>query len=87
MAKNIPVSLSDFSRVTKISDSENLEVLAYDPEKNVMLAMFVSGGSYLYHNVEPSIFGTLVAAKSVGTAFISLIRNNAKYRFTSLGTL
>lgn len=58
-----------WTRTVLIDDSENIDRIWYNPLSLEMKVRFVSGRSYIYRNVEPKVFGTLVASQSVGSAF------------------
>lgn len=63
----------EFSRVCHILDSSNIVKIEYDPSEELMRVTFTNGDAYDY-KVEPTIFGTLLGAQSVGKAFHKLVK-------------
>ena len=65
-----------FTRICKITDSSNISEIAYDPGTKLLQVTFTNGAIYQYPNIDPSVIGMLMGAKSVGTNFNGLVRAN-----------
>lgn len=65
-----------FTRKVVISDSSNVEKVAYDLGNRALLVEFKKGGVYRYDGITPKTFGELVSADSVGSYLSSRIKNN-----------
>ena len=53
-------------------DSTMLVSCEYDPDTKEMMVEFKNGKKYYYIDVEPSIYGDLITAKSSGRFFNSI---------------
>jgi hypothetical protein len=74
-----------FTRECEILDSDNISRIRYAPEDKIMEVIFQNGQLYKYSPVQPMAFASIVAAKSVGSEFNRLIRNNEAIAFERIG--
>lgn len=61
-------------------DSSNVEAIGYDGDTQELHVQFVSGGTYVYHDVPRNVFDDLMSAASKGSFLNREIKN--VYRFT-----
>ncbi len=74
-----------YDRVTKITDSDNIAYISYNPQLNSMIVEFINGDGYEYLDIVPSIYGAIVSGESVGSTFQKLVRNNKSIKFNKIG--
>ncbi|WP_370808807.1 KTSC domain-containing protein [Bilophila wadsworthia] len=55
--------------------SSNLRSVGYDPDHSILEITFISGGTYQYKGVSPSLYRSLLAAASKGQFFRSFIKD------------
>jgi len=58
--------------------SSNIEAIGHDDKTNVMEVKFKGSGTYYYSGVDKAKFERVLKAKSVGTAFHSIIKAHHK---------
>lgn len=63
----------------KILDSSVIHDICWDAENQILLVNFKTGSSWIYHNVDYSVYSNLAKSKSVGKYFNNKIRNSDKY--------
>lgn len=63
-----------YTRVVSVTDSNNIGSVAYNFEDMTMLVTFLNGTVYRYIRVSADEFGKVVAAESVGKAFLRYIK-------------
>jgi len=63
----------------KILDSSVIHDIHWDSENNILLVNFKTGSSWIYHEIDYSIYSNLTSAKSIGKYFNTKIRNCDKY--------
>lgn len=65
--------------------STNLVAMGYDENKRVLRVIFKGNSSYLYFNVEPEVYTTLMQSESKGkTLNESVIKQKEKYKYIKL---
>ena len=65
--------------------SSNLVAIGYDENKKVLRVIFKGNSSYLYFDVEPEVYNTLMQSESKGRALNeSVIRQKEKYKYIKL---
>lgn len=65
--------------------SSNIVHIGYDRPSSVLLVEFTAGQWYRYVGVEVKVFGELLSAKSVGSAFYTLVKANpARYPYAKV---
>jgi len=65
--------------------STNLVAIGYDENKRVLRVIFKGNSSYLYFNVEPEVYTTLIQSESKGkTLNESVIKQKEKYKYIKL---
>ena len=65
--------------------STNLVAMGYDENKRVLRVIFKGNSSYLYFNVEPEVYTTLLQSESKGkTLNESVIKQKEKYKYIKL---
>ena len=65
--------------------STNLVAMGYDENKRVLRVIFKGNSSYLYFNVEPEVYTTLIQSESKGkTLNESVIKQKEKYKYIKL---
>ena len=67
------------ARHIDVEDSKLVEKVYYDPESDVLDAVFKTGTRYRYHDVTPKVFAKFVLAESMGKFFNEKIRNRFDY--------
>ncbi len=62
-------------------DSSNIEAIGYDPEAQELHVRFLkSGDTYVYSDVNHSVFDELMQAESKGSYLNRRIKGNYQYR-------
>lgn len=65
--------------------STNLVAMGYDESKKVLRVIFKGNSSYLYFDVEPEVYNTLMQSESKGRALNeSVIKQKEKYKYIKL---
>lgn len=65
--------------------SSNLIAMGYDENKKVLRVIFKGNSSYLYFDVEPEVYNTLIQSESKGRALNeSVIRQKERYKYIKL---
>ena len=65
--------------------SSNLVAMGYDENKKVLRVIFRGNSSYLYFDVEPEVYNTLMQSESKGRALNeSVIRQKERYKYIKL---
>lgn len=65
--------------------STNILALGYDTDLKILRVLFKGNSSYLYFNVEPEIYDSLIKSESKGkTLRESIIRQPDKYKFIKI---
>lgn len=65
--------------------SSNLIAMGYDENKKVLRVIFKGNSSYLYFDVEPDVYNTLMQSESKGRALNeSVIKQKEKYKYIKL---
>ena len=65
--------------------SSNLVAIGYDENKKVLRVIFKGNSSYLYFDVEPEVYNTLMQSESKGRALNeSVIRQKERYKYIKL---
>jgi len=65
--------------------SSNLVAMGYDENKKVLRVIFKGNSSYLYFDVEPDVYNTLMQSESKGRALNeSVIKQKEKYKYIKL---
>ena len=64
-------------------DSSNIKAVGYDAENRRMVVEFLSGGTYRYDDVPPSVFVGLISDDSPGGFFAREVKG--KYPFVKVG--
>lgn len=65
--------------------SSNISALGYNSDKQVLRVIFKGNSSYLYFNVEPSIWNYIINSESKGKALTeSVVKNKDKYKYIKL---
>ena len=65
--------------------SSNLVAIGYDENKKVLRVIFRGNSSYLYFDVEPEVYNTLMQSESKGRALNeSVIRQKERYKYIKL---
>lgn len=63
----------------KILDSSVIHDVYWDSENNILLVNFKTGSTWIYHNIDYSIYSNLTSSKSIGKYFNTKIRNSDNY--------
>jgi len=63
-------------------DSSNIEAIGYDDQTEELHVRFLSGGTYVYHQVPASVFNGLMNAASKGSYLNREIKD--VYQFSKL---
>ena len=65
--------------------SSNLVAMGYDENNKVLRVIFKGNSSYLYFDVEPDVYNTLMQSESKGRALNeSVIKQKEKYKYIKL---
>lgn len=65
--------------------SSNLVAIGYDENKKVLRVIFKGNSSYLYFDVEPEVYNTLIQSESKGRALNeSVIKQKERYKYIKL---
>lgn len=65
--------------------STNLVAIGYDEQKKILRVIFKGNSSYLYFDVEPEVYNTLMQSESKGRALNeSVIKQKEKYKYIKL---
>lgn len=60
-------------------DSSNLSGVGYDPDLEILIVEFTSGGIYAFHGVPPEVYTSFQNAPSMGRYFAANIRHNREF--------
>jgi hypothetical protein len=63
-------------------NSNRMEIVIYEDDKQLLTIEFKRGGRYEYENVPPEVYNSLIVAKSAGQFFNENIRDN--FEFTKI---
>jgi hypothetical protein len=58
--------------------SSNIKAMGHDVPSATMRVQFSNGGLYDYRNVDAAKYNSIISAESVGKAFISQVKSQAK---------
>jgi hypothetical protein len=58
-----------YDRVCNFYDSENIKIISYSYDSNVLLVSFNTGAEYRYYKVPVDVWSDVVSAQSIGRAF------------------
>lgn len=65
--------------------STNLVAIGYDENRKILRVIFKGNTSYLYFDVEPEVYNTLIHSESKGRALNeSIIRQRERYKYIKL---
>lgn len=65
--------------------SSNLVAMGYNEQKKILRVIFKGNSSYLYFDIEPEVYNTLMQSESKGKALNeSVIRQKEKYKYLKL---
>lgn len=67
-----------YQRFCDVHDSTLIKRVMYSHEHRKMGVEFKNGQKYEYDDISPEIFGAIVGSPSVGRAFHTYVRGNAK---------
>lgn len=73
----------DLLKKMKAPSSEDVDEYGYDAEERCLYVKFMSGETYKYYSVEPSVFEYMKSAKSKGHFVWTRLRG--KHRYTKIG--
>ncbi len=62
--------------------SSNIVGIGYDIKYNILKVIFKPNTTYIYYNVEPTVYASIVKADSVGRALNeSVVRQKDRYKY------
>lgn len=79
------MSKIEYDRVVDVFDSDSVDTVAFSMKSFVMKVRFKTTAEYVYYNVSPKLFASIVAAESVGKTLYTLVSSDpSNYPYEAL---